>query len=113
MKHRCPSIQVLWLNFFVYRLVGGPVAAIRYAILFTIAGTTVDYATIKLRPVWKRYKESMLGSNDGSKKNDGWLKLPDWSPIKVLDEEALAAKQAREKQLNAHRGLGNFTKEES
>ncbi|XP_050364868.1 uncharacterized protein LOC126783439 [Argentina anserina] len=80
------------------RLYGGPVAAVRYSVLFTIAGTLVDYATIKLRPVLKSYKESMLGSNDGSKKNDGWLKLPDWSPIKVLDEEALAAKQAREKQ---------------
>lgn len=73
----------------------------------------MDYATITLRPVLNSYKESMLGSNDDSKKQDGWLKLPDWSPIKVLDEEALAAKQAREKQLYAQRGLGNLTEEES
>ncbi|CAL9023209.1 unnamed protein product [Prunus brigantina] len=94
------------------RLQGGRIGAVRYSIIFSVVGTTVDYATIKLRPVLKSYKESMLGSNDG--KNAGWLKMPDWSPIKVLDEEALAAKQAREKQMYAQRAaLGNLSKEES
>lgn len=104
--------DTMLLNCFAHWHAGGRIGAVRYSIIFSVVGTTVDYATIKLRPVLKSYKESMLGSNDG--KNAGWLKMPDWSPIKVLDEEALAAKQAREKQMYAQRAaLGNLSKEES
>jgi hypothetical protein len=43
-----------------------------------------------------------------------WLTLPEWSPIQVMDEEAFAKKQARDKQLIAQRAsLGKFNKEES
>lgn len=61
-------------------------------------GTAVDYTVMKVRPI--------LTSGD-------WFKLPDWSPIKVLDEEELAAKQAREDKLFAQRALGKLNKEES
>lgn len=104
----------MWFNCFVHWFIGGRIGAVCYSIIFTVVGTTVDYATIRPRPVLKSYKESMLGSNDGSQMNAGWLKMPDWSPIKVLDEEALAAKQAREQKMHAQRvALGNLSKEES
>ena len=70
--------------------------AVRYSVMFAIAGTAVDYATLKLRPVLKSYLDSILG---------GELKLPEWSPIQILDEEALAAKRAREEQLRAQRAI--------
>lgn len=41
------------------------------------------------------------------------LKLPEWSPIQVLDEEALAAKKAREEKLYSQGVLGKMSKEES
>ncbi|CAN0877655.1 hypothetical protein LINGRAHAP2_LOCUS12009 [Linum grandiflorum] len=88
------------------RFQAGQMGAIRYSIMFCIAGTTVDYATIKLRPRLRSWKESIFGEN-------GW-KLPVWSPIQVLDEEALAKKEAQEKKLNAQRAaLLKLTKEES
>ena len=74
-------------------------------------GTTVDFATIKLRPALSRFKESIFKDKE---KNPGWLKLPEWSPIQVLDEEELAAKKAREKELYAAQSaLGKLSKEES
>lgn len=39
--------------------------------------------------------------------------LPEWSPIQVLDEEAVAAKRTREQQLYEQRILGKLSKEES
>lgn len=68
----------------------------------------VDFATIKLRPTAMSFRESIYGDKE---KKGGW-KLPEWSPIQVLDEEALAAKEAREKQLYAQRALGKLSKEE-
>ena len=53
----------------------------------------------------------LLKFKESQKKGD-WLKLPEWSPIQILDDEALAAKQAGEKQLYAQR-LGKLNKEES
>ncbi|KAM3683763.1 hypothetical protein ACB094_12G171000 [Castanea mollissima] len=94
------------------RLQGGRPAAIRYSIIFAIAGTAADFTTVKLEPALRNYSESILGNNSSQKK-DGWLKLPEWSPIQVLDEEAIAAKQAREQQLYAQRALGKLNKEES
>lgn len=89
---------------------GGPVAAARYSIIFAVAGTTLDYATNELKVSLRDYTEA---TSEEKNKSWSWLKLPDWSPIKVLDEEALAKKQAREKQLYAQRALGKLNKEES
>lgn len=92
---------------------GGQIGAIRYSIIFAIVGTTVDFATLKLKPALKSFRESLRGNDDGSQKNSGGLKLPEWSPIQILDEEALAAKKAREQQLYAQRNVHNLAKEES
>jgi len=95
------------------RLQGGQLGALRYSIVFAIAGTTADFAMLRLSPLLRSYSESIFGNNGSSQKGD-WLKLPEWSPIQVLDEEALAAKQAREQQLYAQRAaLGELSKEES
>ncbi|KAL5562145.1 hypothetical protein UlMin_031892 [Ulmus minor] len=90
------------------RLQGGHIGALRYSVMFAIVGTTADFATIKLKAGLRDYKESISGKKDGN-----LLKLPEWFPIQVLDEEALAAKQAREKQLNEQMALGNLNKGES
>ncbi|KAL9397747.1 hypothetical protein Peur_012000 [Populus x canadensis] len=92
------------------RLQGGQFGAFRYSVIFAVVGTTVDFATIKLRPALSSFKESIFKEKE---KKPGWLKLPEWSPIQVLDEEALAAKEAREKELYAQRALGKLSKEES
>ncbi|CAI9770656.1 unnamed protein product [Fraxinus pennsylvanica] len=83
------------------RLQGGQVGAIRYSILFAAVGTTVDYATLKLKPVVSRFIEE----------KDSWFKLPEWSPIRVLDDEAVAAKRAREQEI--YRNVHNLNKEKS
>lgn len=88
------------------RLQGGRAGAVRYSVMFAVAGTAVDYAALKVKPFLKSLRNS-------SQNNDSWLKLPEWSPIQVLDEEALAAKRAREQQLFAHRNPHNLNKEES
>lgn len=92
------------------RLQGGQFGAFRYSVIFAVVGTTVDFATIKLRPALISFKESIIKEKE---KKPGWLKLPEWSPIQVLDEEALAAKEAREKELYARSALGKLSKEES
>lgn len=79
----------------------GPVGAARYAVMFAVVGTAVDYATSKIMPAVDELKE---------KKVD-WFQLPEWSPIRVLDEEALAAKRAREERI--YRNVHNLNKEES
>ncbi|XP_011089665.1 uncharacterized protein LOC105170557 isoform X2 [Sesamum indicum] len=61
----------------------------------------VDYAALKLKPAVSKFTE---------KKGD-WLKLPEWSPIQVLDDEAVAAKRAREQEI--YRNVHNLNKEES
>lgn len=85
------------------RLQGGQKGAIRYSVIFAVAGTTIDYVTIKLRPILKSFIESQ--------KDGDWLKLPEWSPFQVLDEEALAAKKAREEKLYAQTAVGSLNKE--
>lgn len=87
-------------------LLGGQLGSVRYSLMFTVVGTTFDYATLKLRPTFRSYKESVF------EESRNWMKLPEWSPIQVLDEEALAAKQAREQQLYAQRTLGQLNKKE-
>ncbi|KAL7263958.1 hypothetical protein ACSBR1_001997 [Camellia fascicularis] len=83
------------------------------AILGRLQGTMVDFAALKLKPSLKSFHESIIGSTDSSGKNGGWLRLPEWSPIQVLDEEELAAKKAREQKLYAERNVHNLRKEES
>ncbi|XWS31247.1 hypothetical protein CRYUN_Cryun23aG0061200 [Craigia yunnanensis] len=87
------------------RLQGGQLGAYRYSFIFAVVGTTVDFAALKLRPKLRHFSESMFDKNSGS------LKLPEWSPIQVLDEEALAAKRTREEKLYAQRKT--LSKEES
>lgn len=68
--------------------------------MFAVVGTAVDYATSKIMPAIDELKEK-----------DDWFVLPEWSPIKILDEEALDAKRAREQQI--YRNVPNLNKEES
>ncbi|KAL2239680.1 uncharacterized protein LOC105170557 isoform X1 [Sesamum indicum] len=83
------------------RLQGGQLGAVRYSVIFAVVGTAVDYAALKLKPAVSKFTE---------KKGD-WLKLPEWSPIQVLDDEAVAAKRAREQEI--YRNVHNLNKEES
>ncbi|XP_039027451.1 uncharacterized protein LOC120161255 isoform X2 [Hibiscus syriacus] len=55
-----------------------------------------DFTALKLRPKLRHISESMFDKS-------GSLKLPEWSPMQVLDDEALAAKQAREEKLYRQR----------
>lgn len=84
-------------------ILGGQPGALRYSIIFAVVGTTVDYAMLRLTPMYRNFRESL---------KDG-LKLPEWSPIQVLDEEQLAEKQAREQKLYAQQALGKLSKKES
>ncbi|TKW03874.1 hypothetical protein SEVIR_7G071400v4 [Setaria viridis] len=88
------------------RIQGGHFGAVKYAVTFAAAGTAMDYAALKLAPEWHAWKEQL------SEKKD-WFTLPEWSPIQVLDEEALAKKKAREEKLFAQRALGKLDKEDS
>ncbi|XP_021903468.1 uncharacterized protein LOC110818784 [Carica papaya] len=83
------------------RLQGGRLGAYRYSVMFAVVGTAVDFAILRLKPVLRNFQ-------DGD-----WFKLPNWSPIQVLDEEALAAKKAREQKLYPERAFRNLSKEES
>ena len=84
---------------------GGHFGAVKYAVTFAAAGTALDYAALKLAPEWHAWKEQFSGKKD-------WFTLPEWSPIQVLDEEALAKKKAREEKLFAQRALGKLDKED-
>ncbi|KAK8532433.1 hypothetical protein V6N13_131763 [Hibiscus sabdariffa] len=86
------------------RLQGGQFGAYRYSLIFAVVGTAVDFTALKLRPKLRPISESMFDKS-------GSLKLPEWSPIRVLDEEALAAKRAREEKLYGQRKT--LSKEES
>ena len=88
-----------------FGILGGQYGAYRYSLIFAVVGTAVDFAALKLRPKLRHFNESMFD------KKNGLLKLPEWSPIQVLDEEALAAKRAREEKLYAQRKT--LSKEES
>ncbi|KAK6937618.1 hypothetical protein RJ641_031126 [Dillenia turbinata] len=88
------------------RLQGGQLGAIKYSVIFAVAGTAFDFVILKLQPWLKSF--TVLNNKDGS-----LFKLPEWSPIQVLDEEALAAKRAREQRFYSQRGLNNLNKEKS
>ncbi|GJU10202.1 ethylene-responsive transcription factor-like protein isoform X1 [Tanacetum coccineum] len=87
--------------------VGGVPGAVRYSIGIAIVGTGIDYAAIKLRPVFRNMYESVAASDE---KKNSWFKWPEWLPIQVLDEEAQAAKRAREENLRAR--IRDLTKED-
>ncbi|XP_077229456.1 mitochondrial import inner membrane translocase subunit Tim17/Tim22/Tim23 family protein [Tasmannia lanceolata] len=92
------------------RLQGGQFGAVRYSIIFALTGTALDFAALRLKPLLQSSEDPESTENShGSKKTSNWT-LPEWSPIQILDEEALAAKRAREQQLFAQRTLN---KEES
>ncbi|GMI85677.1 hypothetical protein like AT3G25120 [Hibiscus trionum] len=86
------------------RLQGGQFGAYRYSLIFAVVGTAVDFTALKLRPKLRHISESMFDKRSS-------LKLPEWSPIQVLDDEALAAKRAREEKLYGQRKT--LSKEES
>ncbi|XP_076901373.1 uncharacterized protein LOC143555753 isoform X2 [Bidens hawaiensis] len=88
-------------------LQGGRAGTVRYSIVIGVVGTGVDFAAIRLRPVFKNMYESVAGDE----KKTGWFKWPEWLPFQVLDEETLAAKRAREEALRAR--IRDLTKEES
>ncbi|KAJ7950478.1 Mitochondrial import inner membrane translocase subunit Tim17/Tim22/Tim23 family protein [Quillaja saponaria] len=85
------------------RLQGGQLGAVRYSIIFAVVGTAADFATLKLKPVLGSYAESVSRANKNSGNKGDWLKWPEWLPIQVLDDEAMAAKQAREQKFLAQR----------
>lgn len=66
-------------------------------------GTTADYTILKLKDVWRDYSKTIYENIENAKKNENLLRLPEWFPIKILDEEALAAKRAQEEQFLAQR----------
>nr|XP_009403604.1 PREDICTED: uncharacterized protein LOC103987123 [Musa acuminata subsp. malaccensis] len=90
------------------RLQGGQLGAAKYAIIFAAAGTALDFTTIQLRPRFQSFKNTLTRIKNG---NSSWS-FPEWSPIQVLDEEALAAKRAREQQLYGKRTFDKLNKEE-
>lgn len=94
--------------FFIFGILAGHLGAARYSVIFAIVGTTADFAILKLKPIWRDY------INENSQKSSSWLRLPEWFPIRVLDEEALAAKRAQEEQFLAQRArIRNLRKDES
>ena len=88
------------------RIQGGHFGAVKYAVTLAVAGTALDYAAMKLSPQWHDWKEHLFVDTKD------WFTVPEWSPIQVLDEEALAKKREREELLFAQQALGKVSKEE-
>jgi len=87
----------------IYGILGGQFGAIRYSVIFAVVGTTADFTILKLKDGWRDYSKTVYQDIENLKKNENWLRLPEWFPIKVLDEEELAAKRAQEEQFLAQR----------
>lgn len=99
--------------FLMFGILGGQLGAVRYSVIFAVVGSTVDFSILKLKPLLRDYMESMYQNNENSQKSSGWLRLPEWFPIRILDEEALAAKRAQEEQFLAQRArIRDLRKEE-
>lgn len=88
-------------------LQGGQPAAVRYALIFATVGTAADFATLRLRPYLQKMRNAAQHMS-----TDSWS-LPEWSPIQILDEEALAAKRAREQLLYEQKRLAALNKEDT
>ncbi|KAJ1409537.1 Tim17/Tim22/Tim23/Pmp24 family protein [Sesbania bispinosa] len=91
---------------------GGQVGAVRYSLMFAVAGTTADFAILKLKDFLRDHSETIYQDIENSKKNGNWLRLPEWFPIRVLDEEALATKRKQEEQFLAQRARIRSLREE-
>ena len=91
-------------------ITGGHFGAVKYVVTLAVAGTAMDYAALKLSPQWRDWKDHLLVHTKD------WFIVPEWSPIQVLDEEALAKKREREEmvfgQRERVRALSKLTKEE-
>lgn len=64
-------------------------------------GTACDYALLRAKPMLESFRD--MDS----------IKLPEWSPIQILDEEAIAKKKAQEQKIFAERSFGRLNKEET
>lgn len=100
---------MIYLFFFFFSIApaGGQLGAVRYAIIFATVGTAVDFTALQLQPYLKSIRNTVQQMSSDS---SSWS-LPEWSPIQILDEEALAAKRAREQQLYEQRRFGRLNKE--
>ncbi|CAJ1949533.1 unnamed protein product [Sphenostylis stenocarpa] len=95
------------------RLQGGQLGAIRYSLAFAVVGTAADFTFLKLKDALRDHAKTIYQDIENSKKSGTWLKLPQWFPIQVLDEEALAAKRAQEEQFLQQRArIRSLKKEE-
>ncbi|CAN7048896.1 hypothetical protein IGI04_026245 [Brassica rapa subsp. trilocularis] len=83
------------------RLQGGPYGALRYSVIFAAMGTASAYAGHKAKAMLENYR------------NKDSIKLPEWFPIQILDDEALAKKKAQEQKIFADRSFGRLNKEET
>jgi len=75
-------------------------------------GTAADFTYLKLKDALRDYTKTIYQDIENSKESGSWLKLPEWFPVKVLDEEALAAKRAQEEQFLQQRARIRSLKEE-
>ncbi|KAL2319281.1 hypothetical protein Fmac_028250 [Flemingia macrophylla] len=94
------------------RLQGGQLGAIRYSVIFAVVGTTADFSILKLKDAFRDHTKTIYQDIENSKKSGTWLNLPEWFPIRVLDEEALAAKLAQEEQFLEQRARIRSLREE-
>ncbi|XP_057453541.1 uncharacterized protein LOC130745365 [Lotus japonicus] len=94
------------------RLYGGHLGALRYSVIFAVVGTSADFAILKLKDVIRDQNKTIYQHIENSKKSGNLLRLPEWFPIRVLDEEALAEKRAQEEQFLAQRARIRSLKEE-
>ncbi|QCE04896.1 uncharacterized protein LOC114166039 isoform X1 [Vigna unguiculata] len=94
------------------RLQGGQLGALRYSVVFAVVGTAADFTYLKLKDALRDYTKTIYQDIENSKESGSWLKLPEWFPVKVLDEEALAAKRAQEEQFLQQRARIRSLKEE-
>ncbi|ESW06125.1 hypothetical protein PHAVU_010G021800 [Phaseolus vulgaris] len=94
------------------RLQGGQRGALRYGVIFAVVGTAADFTFLKLKNAFRDQSKTIYQDIENSKKSGSWLKLPEWFPVRVLDEEALAAKRAQEEQFLQQRARIRSLKEE-
>ena len=91
---------------------GGQLGAARYSIIFAVVGTSADYAILKAKDYLRDHTKIIPQDDENLQKNGNWFRLPEWFPIQVLDEEALAAKRAQEEQFLAQRARIRSLREE-
>ncbi|TKY68656.1 Mitochondrial inner membrane translocase subunit Tim17/Tim22/Tim23/peroxisomal protein PMP24 [Spatholobus suberectus] len=94
------------------RLQGGQLGAVRYSVIFAVVGTTADFAILKLKDALRERTKTIYQDIENLERSGTWLKLPEWFPIRVLDEEALAAKRAEEEQFLEQRARIRSLREE-